>query len=150
MTGAVVYGASTAFNAYSQYRAGKAQQQIDEFNARIAEYEAVDALRRGEEDAYKFGEQVRRLMGTQKAGFAGQGVVVSEGSAADVIADTARQGELDRLTILNNAAKEAWGFRTQGTGYRAQGRLSRLRGEYGAVGTILGGAYTAYDRFNRR
>lgn len=145
-TGSVLFAATTGFKAYGEYRAGRAQQQIDEFNARIAEFEAIDAIRRGEDEAYRFGEKVRKFIGTQKASYAGQGVDVTTGSPLDVMADTARAGELDRLMIMNNAAKEAWGFRTQGIGYRMSGQLAKQRGTYSALSTILTAGYGYYSR----
>ena len=144
-----IFAASSAFGATTQYGAGKINQRVAEANARIAEMQAADAEARGDEDARLFGEQVKGLMGSQRAAYAGQGVVVDEGSAAEVVADTARQGELDRLRILNNAAREAWGYRVQAVDMRNQGRLARFRGNTQAVGTILGSASTAYQTWGR-
>lgn len=140
-------GATTAFvvtaiagghRARAQHKAGKEAERIANFNARIAELQADEALKQGEREAADFSIKVRRMIGTQTAGYAGQGVDVGEGSAVRVVADTAKYGELDRLRIINNARLEAWGLRTQGISLRAQGRLDRKRGDYEAFSTILG------------
>jgi hypothetical protein len=139
-----LFAGSTAFGASTQYGAGKVNQRVAEINAKLAEQQAVDAELRGIEDARQFGFRVRQVMGAQRAGYAGQGVIVDEGSAAEVVADTARSGELDRLRVLNNAAREAWGYRAKAVDFRNQGRLARFKGNTAAVGTILGGAAEAY------
>jgi len=119
--------ASMAMSAYGQISQGRAAKKVaqsqaaaaegtakqQEFNAGVADAQAVDAVDRGEEDAARLREQVRGLVGAQRSGFAGQGVVVDTGSAADVQADTKTLGEADVRTIRHNAQRQAWGFRVE-------------------------------------
>jgi hypothetical protein len=161
-----VTAASAAAQAKGQLSAGKAakqagesQQQVaeanaqqSEFNAHVADLQAADATTRGAEEESRFRTSVRGLIGSQRAGFAGQGVDVGSGSALDVQADAAYLGELDALTIRSNAAREAWGYQVQSENYRQDAAVQRKGGEIaaraganansaakiGAAGSVLG------------
>lgn len=136
--GLAIYGASTAIQATGQIKAGNAAKRIGEFNARVAEAQAEDALERGALDEQRFRQGVRVLIGSQRVGFAGQNVDVGSGSAVDVQADAAFLGELDALTIRNNAAREAWGFRVQAENARMGGSAAAMASRWGAASTIVG------------
>lgn len=130
----------TALDVFGKIKAGNAANRIGEFNARVAETQAADALARGAEDEHNFRGQVRGLIGSQRAGFSGQNVDVGGGSALDVQADAAFLGELDALTIRNNAAREAWGYRQQAENARLGGQQAQSASRWGAASTIVGGA----------
>lgn len=125
-------------SAKGQYESGKANQELANANARIADIQADDALVRGREAEGIHRKRTKALIGSQRARFGAQGVDINDGSALDVQADAAYLGELDALTIRNNAAREAWGYKVQAEDYRARGRISRMEGAYGAAGTLLG------------
>lgn len=108
--------------------AGESQAQQLEFNARVAELQATDAEQRGLEEEQRFRTGVRLLVGQQRAGFAGQGVDVGSGSAADVQADSAFLGELDARQIRANAAREAWGYRVDQADLLKGAEVSRKGG----------------------
>lgn len=155
-----------AVRAWGEHRAGQAaervgeieqqaaedQAKIYEFNAAVAEMQAEDAVKRGHDEESRFRAGVRGLIGSQRAAFAASNVDVGFGSALDVQADAAYLGELDALTIRNNAAREAWGFKieaedsrrraaiTRRTGaYAAEaGRLQRSTARIGMIGNIIG------------
>lgn len=133
-------------NAYATYQAQSAANAAAEYNAKVAErnkqiadMQAERAEQQGEIDAKQHRLKVAGMIGEQRSDLAGSGVVVDEGSALDVIQDTAEWGELDALTIRNNAAVDAWGYRTQGLNYQAQADASRMskRSAGGAAGMSL-------------
>lgn len=148
--GAAVAGA--AMSAHGGLRRGRAerdaaysQAERDEKNAAYADLQATDSLARGRDDEGYLRQNVRQVIGAQRAGFAGQGVVVDHGSAADVGADTQREGDLDALRVRSNARREAMGFQVQAEDLRDQARINRRSGDaamsaakWGAVGTIVG------------
>jgi len=146
-------------------RAGSAQRDVAEsqaeladYNAQVADLQATDAIERGGEQESNFRMGVRGMIGKQRAQLAAGNIDVSYGSAVDVQADTAYMGELDALTIRNNAAREAWGFKQQGADLRRraeiarkegvmlerQGREARTGAYWGAVGTVVGGSASLY------
>jgi hypothetical protein len=88
----------------------------------------TDAIARGAEAEGRSRSQTKQILGTQRAGYAGQGVDVGTGSAVDVAADTTALGELDAMTIRNNAKREAYGYQVQAAGFRAQQGAAKQRG----------------------
>lgn len=154
--------ALSAFNTFTGFlggqaeakaaaRRGRYEQQIYEMNATVAEWQAADAIARGREAEGRQRQETRGLVGAQRTSLAAQGIDIESGSAADVQADTEYLGELDRLTIRNNAARAAWGFQVDAVNLRQQGRLARMGGNAQAgafanqsYGTLLTGATEAY------
>lgn len=136
---ATTMAAGTVYSAYGQYQAGKYNAAVSETNAALAEESAKDAERRGTAEASRYRMNIRQLQGRQRAAI-GSANIERSGSALDVLTDTAAIAEMDLATIRSNAAREAFGFRTQGLNYRAQGQLDRFAGKTGAFGTILGGS----------
>jgi len=131
------------------------QGSLLEQNASVAEAQAADAIARGAQDTYQHRAGVRRLIGAQRAAIGASGVDLGTGSALDVQMDAARLGELDELTIRNNAAREAWGFKVEAANYRNQAILGKyaaknqaqgLRNE--SWGTLLSGAASVASMYS--
>lgn len=130
--GAAVAGAST-------YMAARGQRKISEANARIARQQAIEAGRIGEVEEAAHRARVSRLVGLQRALVGASGVTVGEGTTADLEADTYMLGELDALTIRNNAYRQAWGYRALAMDYGFRARMARTQGILGTAATTLGG-----------
>ena len=89
------------------------------------------------------------MIGKQRAAFAANNIDSSSGTALDLISETAQFGEEDALAIRANAARDAWGFRTQGMNYRAQGTLARAQARNQGTATLLStGAQMAGTGYN--
>lgn len=132
-------------------RQGAYEQGVYNVDAQLADQQAADAIARGKEAETRQRQATRGLIGAQRATLAAQGIDVSTGSALDVQADTAALGELDALTIRNNAAREAFGYRVQAMDYRNQGAMAALAGKNQAAAlrnqsysTLLTGAANTY------
>lgn len=156
-----------ALQAYEQHKAGEAakavanaqaassesEASLADYNSGVAAAQAKDAIDRGVIAEGKFRDQVKGVIGQQRAGIAGNNIDVGFGSAVDVQADAARLGELDSLTIRNNAAREAWGYnvtaydlsqrakidRQTGANQRTAGDVAQSAGNWAAAGTLVGG-----------
>jgi len=135
----LIIGATT-MQVVGQVKAGNAAKKTGEMNAQLAEQQSADALARGREEEQGFRLGVKGLIGSQRAGFASQGVDVNQGSALDVQADAAFLGELDALRIRTNAQREAHGYQQQAEIYRAGGQAAQTASRWQGVGTALGGA----------
>ncbi len=98
-------------------------------NALLADASAQDAVQRGALAESRLRSGTRQLIGAQRSGYAGQGVDVNSGSAADVQADSSRLGEMDALTIRTNAMREAHGYGVQASNDRTQAAMTRLAGD---------------------
>jgi hypothetical protein len=123
--------------AATQLMAGDANAAVAGQNAKIATMRAREAARRGEFEADRFRRDTKRTIGAQRASMAGQGVAVDSGTALEIQEQTAEIGELDALEIRNNAAREAFGYKTEAVDARLRGRQERIRGQTGAASTLL-------------
>jgi hypothetical protein len=137
-------GMMGAQNARQQ---GAFQAAMAEQNAGYKEAAAQDAEKRGAADADRYRRQVGQLIGSQRAGFAANGIDVNSGTAADIQDDTAAFGEFDALTIANNAAREAWGYRVGAQNDLMNGRMAQGNAKSAATGSILGGVGSAFGSF---
>ena len=131
--------AMMVISAVQQNRAAKAQgraeqkrydyeAQVNENNKQIAEWQAEDAVDRGDarEKAHRI--KVSQLKGRQRSVLAASNVEVDDGSALDILGDTAELGELDALTIRSNAEREAYEYRVAGMNQGAQAEINRISG----------------------
>jgi hypothetical protein len=107
-----------AFGSYQQSQSTKSayeyQSAIARNNAITAEYQAEDAIKRGQIAEEQQRRKTMMLKGTQTARLAANGIDISEGSPLQILSDTDWMGEQDALTIRDNANREAWGYRVQG------------------------------------
>jgi hypothetical protein len=139
--GASLAGASAqsgAIDAKGQYEA-----QMYEQNARFAEINADDALKRGAEAAQQQLKRGAEVQGSQRAALAAQGIAIDSGSAADIQADTAALAAQDAMKIQNNAWREAWGYRVQANDYRGKAELTKLGAKTDSANTLLAGGMKA-------
>ena len=128
----------TGVSAYGQYQQGEYQSKVAQNNAFVQRQLAQRALQRGEREEQRHRMQVAKVKGDQRAAFGASGRDIS-GSASDILVDTAEMGELDALMIRSNAADDAYAYEVGAVNSRAQGKLARRRGVYGAAGTLLSG-----------
>ena len=157
----LLMNASTVVSGVGQIQQGNAaaasakyNAQVAEMNATLADRRARDAIERGQVEEQQKRAQVAQLQGRQQAAMAANGVDLSFGSPLDTLVDTAVLGELDALTIRQNAAREAYDYQVQGVNSRADASLSRMNassakkgGYLAAAGTVLGGGAKAYGQY---
>lgn len=128
----------TAFNNVQQGRYAKAQAGLQ---AAMSDYQAQVE----QDNALKTAEIIRRAgrkqVGQANAAFAGAGVKVGEGSAAEVERDITQGYEQDAFQAILEGNRRARGLQTDAAMERAQGRMAQAAGYVNAVGTVLGGAY---------
>jgi len=149
--------AMSAYGSYSQAQAAKSEADymagVERNNAIIAERNAKEIERQGEDEANRYRARVRQFQADQTVGLAGQGVDVTEGTSIDLLADTAELGELDAQIIRNNASREAYNARVQGNNHSAQAGLYDLKSSsqsplFSAGVTLLSGAGQVADKWN--
>lgn len=99
------------------------QSQVARNNAKVAEWQAQDAISRGV--AAKQAIQVKKagVYGAQRAAFASRNVALDEGSALHILTDTLFLGARDENLAEDNAAKEAWALRNQAAGYESNAQF---------------------------
>lgn len=150
--GAIGLGAQVAGavgSTYASYRQSQGEKQGYEYqsqvarnNAQLAEWQAQDALERGQ--TAKQGIQLKKaaVIGAQEAILASRNVALDEGSALRILADTDLMAERDIETVEANAEKEAWALRNQAQAYGSNaGFLARRAAAespfFEAAGTAL-------------
>lgn len=145
-TGLQVAGAvSGAFGSYQQ---AKSAQAVAANNAKLAEWQAQDAITRGQRSEQAQRMKVAQLKGSQRASMAARGLDLGEGSALSILQDTDYMGEVDATTIRDNATREAWAYRNQAAQYKSQADSMSPFGS--AFGTLLTGAGSVADSWYRR
>ena len=124
---AVVGAAGSAYSANQQAKAQKEslnyQSQVAQNNAKVAEWQAQDAVTRGNAALETHQRKVAMLKGTQTASMAARGLDLSDGTPINILSDTDYFGKVDGNTITANAAREAWGYKVQGNNSVANSTL---------------------------
>lgn len=115
------------------------QSQQTAFNIEMAQLQGEDVIARGDEQAQKVKKAAGQLKGSQRAAAAAQGIGIDTGNVADMVADTERLSTEDFISIRNNAAREAFGYKAQAVSYGAQGAMNNLASQNQANNTILTG-----------
>lgn len=128
------------FSVYSKLESGRHNKQLEDHNAEIAGQMADDAIARGVEQERLLRGEYKKLVGTERNILASQGMDLEADTASAILLDTARQKEIDALTLRNNAAREAWGYKVQAYDYSAKGNLFKREADFGAFNTVLSGA----------
>lgn len=123
---------------------GKQDAATAETNRRLSEAQANDALLRGTTEETRYRRQIAQIAGQQKAEFGARNVAV-DGTALDILSDTAQIGEEDALTIRNNAAREAWGYRNQANEASRWGANQKSNATASGIGTLLTSGSKAYS-----
>lgn len=130
-------------NAVVQHNAikmqGEFQRQTLEQNIRIANIQADEAIKKGEREIVNYKKGVNKLIGSQRAAFAGQNVELDSGSALDVQEDTAQLAKLNMLTMRNNAWLESWGYKAQAVDMGGKLAFGKIASETAATTTLLTG-----------
>lgn len=149
--------AGLGLQAFSSYQSSQATKQSYDYqsavarnNAITAEYQAEDAIKRGQLSEEQQRRKTMMLKGTQTARLAANGIDISEGSPLQILSDTDWMGEQDALTIRDNANREAWGYRVQGQNSTSNSTMLKARSEaenplLAAGTTLLNGSGTVAD-----
>jgi len=132
----------TALSAYSTIMGGKDADEMGRLQQRQFESEAQSALTAGGEEARLKREEGRRLTASQIAAFSVSGGLV--GSNLVIMAESARNVEMDALTIERNAQIRAGSLRSQGALAKYEGQMAKRNARMRAFTGILGTAGQAY------
>lgn len=132
-----------ALSAVGSMRKGKQEKRAAQANAELANFQADDAILRGTIEESRYRRYVASIVGGQKGAFGSRNVQRS-GTALDLLADTAQEGEENVGMIRANAAREAWGYRNQAneSSRFAKAAMPNAYGE--AAGTLLTSGAQAY------
>lgn len=152
--GTVASIAAAQQQAESQANALKYQAQVAANNKIQADALAQRATEAGESQVDTKRLQTANVIGGQLAAQSASGLDVNSGTAVDVRSSAAEMGELDALTIRNNAAMTSYGYKTQGINYAAQAGLDAASsqnaltaGSLNEFSSLAGGASSLSDKW---
>lgn len=143
----------SAYGAYQQSQQAKYQAEYESDvarnNARMAEYAAADAERRGGLEVEASNRRARELRGEQEARLASSGLDLSSGSALGLLQDTDYLMAQDAATIRTNARREAWGYNVERANQLASAKNYKTAAKntkpwQAAAGSLLGSASQVY------
>jgi len=137
--------AATAVSVHGQMQQAKNARRVASNNAAVARLRAADAIARGGQAEVKRRREIHQLLGAQTAAAGASGAQVESGSVLRLADDVVALGELDVLTIRNNAQREAQGLRTQAQAFLFEGAGRSQEATFGALGSAFTGASTAFQ-----
>jgi hypothetical protein len=145
--GAAVVGA--AVSAYSAIKQGQSAQAAGNYNAQVAQNNAISATQQGSAAEAQSRLQSRAQIGLEQANFGASGVDMSSGSPLDVLRGSAAQGELDAQQTKYSYQMKALGYSTDATLSSFEGNNAANSGYLGAAGRLLAGGASAYGLYNK-
>jgi hypothetical protein len=118
---------------------GQSNANIANYNATVATQSAAEVTAQGQAEAVRSLQNSRKMISGGQAAFGASGVSGSSVSTQDTLRAGAAQGELNALTIQNNAAIKATAYGNEATldQYRAQNDITA--GNLGAASAIIKG-----------
>lgn len=128
--GKLISGASAKSQADSQ--ADDARKM-----ARYEDMAAVDSIRQGQFEAGRVSMKGGQEIGVMRAEAAASGLDPSSGFFADQQAQQRMFSTLDEFTVINNAARQAWGHEQQATMYRSQAKQLHRAGNVALATSLL-------------
>ena len=141
-----VLGAIGAWASASAQKASlRAQADIADINAKIADGDAQATLAAGQREEQRSMLFTAGLKGTQRTRLAANGVDLGVGSAARVLTTTDVMGQIDANQIKANAVRQAWGHRIQATNHqndalRSRANASAISPAMAATTSLIGSA----------
>lgn len=144
----IAVGASVAggaLNAYSQIQQGKDAVRAANRQQKYLNDQARETINQGDFAADLINEQGRQTAASQRTGFAGNGVVVGEGSAGRIEQGTLNMAAQDAEQTRRNAFNQAMGLVTQGNEITQQAKANFRTSRLNAFSSLLTGGGQAYS-----
>jgi hypothetical protein len=138
VVGTAIKIGSTIKNAMAEKEAADQAERAARLNMQLALELEAEAQARGVTEAGKARRLATRIVGEQKANLAAGGIDLASGAVADLAAQTKHYSELDIMTIQNNAAKEALGYRRKAEQFKEEMKAADKRGHAAVVSGFLG------------
>lgn len=129
---------SAVSGGVGSYYSALGDKRALQFQADMADRNALHAASAGEEQASNVLQRGAQIKSTQRANMAANGVDLTDGSPAAVLASTETMREIDANTTLNNAMQEAFGYRSEATMKR--GAASAISPGVQGFASLLDGA----------
>lgn len=133
--------------AYSQIQQGKEAVKAAKRQQRYLNDQARDTINQGDFAADMANEQGRQTAASQRTGFAGNGVVVGQGSAGRIEQGTIDLARQDADQLRRNAFNQAMGLVDQGNEGIKQAKAELRTRRLNAFSSLLTGGGQAYSMY---
>lgn len=131
--------ASTAVGTVSAIQQGNAAKNAAEYNAKVAENNAIAARQQADYEERMTLQKRDRLLSAQRVATAASGLDL-EGSPLALMEDTAVEAELDALNIRRSGTVAEARSRSQAAADRMEGQARQQAGYMSAGASLLNGA----------
>lgn len=129
-----------AISAVGAYQKGQAEKGAALYNAEIAKQNSAIALQQGDAAVQAQDRDARRRLGSMVALYGASGAQGNTGSPLDVLADSSRMAELDKLTTQYNYQLKSQGFDNTADLDRASAKNASTSSYLNAASALVGGA----------
>lgn len=123
---------------------GRAQEAAANYNASIKRQQADSVLQQTAEDERRFRIGTRKQIGENITAVGASGVTM-EGSALEVLQESASNAELDALTVRHKGQLQAWQLRAGAAADVMEGQLAKIRGDFGTAAGLLSAATKGFS-----
>jgi hypothetical protein len=144
--GPALKAGGAGIGAYGDLASGYAAAAASDYNAELAENNADITEAKAVEDERKARIIARKSLGSMRANFASSGFTL-EGSALDVLQESAANAELDALNIKYAGEAKAAAFRGEAAIERFKAKEQRKGAKIGAASTLLSGGASVADGY---
>lgn len=137
---------SAGMSAVSAISGASQQKAAAKYNAKVAENQAIAARQQASANAKMQRRSSEKKIGSMQAAYAASGVSI-EGSALDVLEESARNAEMDRQNIIYGGELRAIGSEGTAQLERYQGKNAMTSGYLSAAGSLFKAGASAYGGF---
>lgn len=138
--------AGTIASAVGGIAGAQQSAAVADYNAKVADNNARAEQQRAAYEAGLQRDQVKRVVGAQRAAGAANGLDTTSGTPVAVLGDTAKQGEMDVLARLYAGESAANAYTNQAAQFRAEGKAAKTAGFINAGTSLVSGFGNLYSR----
>jgi hypothetical protein len=128
-----------ALGAFGSIASGVQANNVAQYNAKVAENSATAERERAGYEANMKRDEVRRVIGAQRAAGAASGLDITQGTPVAVLGDSMKSGELDVLARLYSGDAAATAYKNDANRFRAEGKAAQTAGFINAGTSLISG-----------
>lgn len=137
--------AGTAVSAVGAIAQGQQAADAAEFNAAVAQNEAIQARQEAAFQESQHRKRARSLLASQRAAVGASGTSFT-GSPLSIMADSAAEAEIDAMMIRRSGTIAAANARARAAAERMDARAQRTAGLFNAGSSLLTGSVSVLDK----
>lgn len=141
---AIAMVAMAVVSAVSAMSAAKSEKDMNEYNAKVAENQAIASRQQAAFEGERIKERSKAVLARQRALYGKAGVEVGAGSPLELAADTAYQADVDMQAVRYSGETQARQAESQAKLDKWQGKVAMRKGYMQAGTSLLKGAASAY------